>query len=67
MMTNPHFAVVPPMTCLSEIDLINHLIYLDAVCDGKRFTNEEMEQCHSRFKRFAKDQWENRAVKNGGS
>lgn len=60
MLTNSHFSIVPEMTPFREIEAIEHLFWIDAVCEGQQLGNQAKKACYKRFKRFAEDQWENR-------
>lgn len=61
MLTNPFALKIPPICKHTEIEISDHLKLIDMVCDGRRFTDSEMEQCEQRFRRFCRTQWLNQS------
>jgi len=60
MMTNPCTMKVPPMCKATELEITEHLFWLDAVTSGQQMSKIEMDKCRERFARFCETQWENR-------
>lgn len=60
MQTNPHVGPVPPMSPVTELELMEHSMVIDTICDGKRFSADEMQECRDRLRRFCWIQWLNR-------
>ena len=54
-------AVLPPLrlTRLSFMDECTHSMDIDAVADGRQFTDEELGRCRQRLRQFAKEQFKN--------
>ena len=62
MMTNPFAMLVPPLCKATDLEIMEHLIWLDAICDGRRLTESEIKESRERFERFCRTQWENRNI-----
>lgn len=60
MLTNPYLDVVPPLSAVTEMELIEHSMLIDLVCDGRAFTSSQMQECRDRLRRFCWVQWLNR-------
>ena len=48
------------MTRLSELEIMEHSMWIDAICDGPRLTYWQIQQCRQRFINFCNTQFNNR-------
>ena len=57
MLTNPFALPVPPLCEHIEIEVIDHLMLVEALNESTQYTREQMKKYRARFKRFCTTQW----------
>ena len=63
MLTNEHAGPVGGMMPFAELEIMEHSFLIDTIAAERgvpRFTEGQMKQCYKRFRRFCRDQWDNR-------